>query len=124
MRKPRSALELTDQDAFVDGLESELQNFESIARPLRPTEGDLPALDCIEVAGFTLPLNGTFGGDHIIYIDFDRRCDLPARIQDAHARGRSDIATKLEENKTKAGILIADVAGHKMTDAFLAGMLH
>ena len=110
--------------AHADSLESELQNFESIAHPLRPTLVDLPDLDGIEVAGFTLPLNGSSGGDHIIYIDFDRRCDLPARIRDAQSRGRVDIATKLEENKTKAGILIADVAGHRVTDAFLAGMLH
>ncbi len=111
-------------ERLVDRLESELQNFESIARPLRPTLDDVPDLDGIEVAGITLPLNGNSGGDHIVYIDFGRRCDLPARIRDAQARGRVDIVTKLEENKKKAGILIADVAGHKITDAFLAGMLH
>lgn len=113
-----------DDETLADSLENELQNFESIAHPLRPTLDDLPDLDGIEVAGFTLPLNGNSGGDHVVYIDFDRRCDLPARIRVAQARGRVDIATKLEENKNKAGILIADVAGHRITDAFLAGMLH
>jgi hypothetical protein len=124
LRNSRSAMNRAEYETLLDSLESELRNFESIARPLKPTLADLPDLDGIEVAGFTLPLNGNSGGDHIVYIDFDRRCDLPARIRDAQARGRVDIAAKLEENKTKAGILIADVAGHKITDAFLAGMLH
>ena len=113
-----------DENDLLSGLTLELRNFESIALPLRPTESDLPVLEGIEVAGCSLPLNGKTGGDHILYVDFNRRCDLPERIRQAHLRGRADIVAKLEESKNKAGILIADVAGHKTTDFFLAGMLH
>jgi serine phosphatase RsbU (regulator of sigma subunit) len=120
----RSAARPVDEDSLLGALIRELENFESIALPLRPTESDLPTLAGIEVAGCTLPLNGSSGGDHILYVDFNRRCDLPERIRQAHVRGRADIVAKLEESKTKAGILIADVSGHKTTDFFLAGMLH
>jgi serine phosphatase RsbU (regulator of sigma subunit) len=113
-----------DEDSLLDSLADELQNFESISLPLRPTESDLPSLDGIEVAGCSLPLNGKTGGDHILYVDFNRRCDLPERIRQAQIHGKADIVAKLEESKKKAGILIADVAGHKTTDFFLAGMLH
>jgi serine phosphatase RsbU (regulator of sigma subunit) len=112
------------EDDLLDSLRGELLNFESIALPLRPTESDFPALEGIEVAGCSLPLNGKTGGDHVLYVDFNRRCDLPERIRQAQIRGRADIVAKLEESKKKAGILIADASGHKTTDFFLAGMLH
>lgn len=101
-----------------------MENFESIAAPLRPQLNELPDIDGIEVAGFSVPLDGVSGGDHIAYIDFNKRCDLPARIREAEISGRSDIVRNLQASSTKAGILIADVAGHRRTDAFLAGMLH
>ena len=105
-------------------LQDELSNFESIAKPLRPQLDELPKLAGIEVAGFSLPLDGVSGGDHIAYIDFAKRCDLPARIERARASGRLDIVHNLESIKDKAGILIVDVSGHRRTDAFLSGMLH
>lgn len=108
----------------LGALEREMDNFESIAEALRPQLGELPVLDGIEIAGFTLPLDGLSGGDHIAYIDFNKRCDLPARIREAESHGRSDIVKNLRASGTKAGILIADVSGHCRTDAFLAGMLH
>ncbi|HXV61492.1 MAG TPA: PP2C family protein-serine/threonine phosphatase [Vicinamibacteria bacterium] len=112
------------EKTLVESFAGELENFESIAAALRPMPNDLPTLEGIEVGGRTLALNGGSGGDHIVYIDFDRRCDLPERIRQANIRGRFDIMAKLEDCKKKAGILIADVSGHKTTDAFVAGMLH
>ena len=101
-----------------------MENFESIAAPLRPRLDELPDIDGIEVAGFSVPMDGMSGGDHIAYIDFNKRCDLPARIREAEIAGHSEIVRNLNASSTKAGILVADVAGHRRTDAFLAGMFH
>jgi serine phosphatase RsbU (regulator of sigma subunit) len=71
-----------------------------------------------------MPLNGTIGGDHLIYVDFKRRYDLEARIAKAHSDGRGELAAQLRQNRRRAGILVADVAGHRITDALVAAMLH
>jgi serine phosphatase RsbU (regulator of sigma subunit) len=69
-------------------------------------------------------LKGEFGGDHVVFLDFNRRYDLEARIKRAEAEGRREVAALLAQNRKRAGILIADVAGHRLTDAMVAAMLH
>ena len=64
------------------------------------------------------------GGDHIIYIDFNQRYDMPRRIAEAEAEGREHVAEHLRECCHRAGILLADVSGHKATDALIAAMMH
>jgi serine phosphatase RsbU (regulator of sigma subunit) len=105
-------------------LTRELHNFEQIAQYLLPQPGDLPRLAGIDVFGGTLALNGTIGGDHLIYVDFKQRFNLPARIEAAIARGRGDIADHLRRCQRMAGIVLIDVFGHHVTDALLAAMLH
>ena len=103
---------------------NELKNFQEIANHILPREDDIPVLDGIDVYGGTAPLNGVFGGDHIIYVDFKKRFDLHARIKQATAQKRLDIVENLERCQRKAGIVILDVAGHHATDVLLAAMLH
>jgi serine phosphatase RsbU (regulator of sigma subunit) len=105
-------------------LTDELENFEEIALRLKPEPGEIPKLPGIDVAGTIIPLAGPIGGDHIIYIDFKHRYDLDARIEKAQQKGQAQIAAKLEEMKQTAGVLLADVSGHRITDAVLAAMLH
>jgi serine phosphatase RsbU (regulator of sigma subunit) len=105
-------------------LTNELDNFEQIAQFLLPQPGDLPRLQGVDVFGGTLALNGTIGGDHLIYVDFKQRFNLPARIEDAVAQGRFDIAEQLQRCQRMAGIVLIDVSGHRVTDALLAAMLH
>jgi serine phosphatase RsbU (regulator of sigma subunit) len=105
-------------------LEDELQNFKQIARVIKPSAGEIPRLKGIDIAGLSLPLAGEFGGDHIVYVDFNRRYDLDGMIQRARAEGRDEVAARLAENKRRAGILLVDVAGHRLTDAMVAAMLH
>lgn len=105
-------------------LTDELENFEEIALRLKPAPGEIPKIPGIEVFGTTIPLAGVIGGDHIIYIDFKQRHDLDARIGRAQKRGLTEVAAKLEEMKSTAGVLVADVSGHRITDAVLAAMLH
>ncbi len=105
-------------------LQSELKNFQEIAQYIMPAPGEIPTLKGIEVYGGTIPLNGTVGGDHIIYIDFKKRYDLNARIRQASSEGRVEITNHLEWCKQKAGIAILDVSGHHATDGLLAAMMH
>lgn len=105
-------------------LADELGNFQEIARCLQPSPGEIPRLKGVEIAGQEIPLLDVIGGDHIIYVDFKQRYDLAARIADAEARGQWDIAHQLQLNFQRAGILVADVAGHRITDALVAAMLH
>lgn len=103
---------------------SELQNFQEIASYLKPRPGEIPSLPGIDVFGETIPLNGTVGGDHLIYLDFKKRYDLEARIARAKEGGRPEVAAKLAACARRAGIVLADVSGHQATDALLAAMLH
>ncbi len=105
-------------------LADELQNFQEIARFLNPSPGEVPRLPGIEICGFTLPLREVIGGDHILYIDFRRRYDLESRISEAEGAGRDDVVEHLKRLEHRAGILVADVSGHRMTDAMIAAMLH
>lgn len=102
----------------------ELDNFQDIMRYLKPEPGDLPELQGIDVYGESLPKNGIIGGDHIIYMDFKKRYDLGARIQEAERAGRKTVAENLRICQRKAGIALADVSGHQITDALVAAMLH
>jgi len=111
----------------VDALErltGELKNFQEIARNIMPAPGEVPTLQGIEVYGGTIPLNGTVGGDHIIYVDFKKRYDLQERIRQAASEGRMEVVAQLERCKRKAGIAILDVSGHHATDGLLAAMMH
>jgi serine phosphatase RsbU (regulator of sigma subunit) len=78
----------------------------------------------IDIFGRSFPLKGELGGDHLIFVDFARRYDLDRRIAEAVAAGLPAIASRLEANRSRVGVLVADVAGHSMTDALLAAMLH
>jgi serine phosphatase RsbU (regulator of sigma subunit) len=105
-------------------LTRELKNFEDIARYILPLPGEIPSLKGIDVYGGTIPLAGSIGGDHLIYVDFKKRYDLPARIRQAMADGKPEVAANLERCRNKAGIAVVDVSGHQVSDALLAAMLH
>jgi serine phosphatase RsbU (regulator of sigma subunit) len=119
-----------DNETFVpgnsEGLDSldELENFREIAFHFQPSPGDIPSLNGIEICGASLPLNDVVGGDHTIYLDYKKRYDLDARIQAAISEGDEERAEKLRRCYQKAGIVVADVSGHRLTDAFISAMLH
>ena len=101
----------------------ELENFLRIFRRIRPPDAET-VLGGIEIYGDTVFLNGDAGGDHIVYVDFATRYDLDRRIQVAETQGELAVARELAENRNRIGILVADVSGHSITDAMVAGMLH
>jgi serine phosphatase RsbU (regulator of sigma subunit) len=115
-----------DQDATtcrLAALEAELANFRSMMEGVHHIPENVSLPD-IEAAGETYPFNGVLGGDHIIFVDFKRRYNLDARIEAALEKGQDEVARRLRQNKDRVGILVADSAGHDMTDAVLAAMLH
>src|SRR5579862_6722357 len=108
----------------AEQLAREFENFEEIARGILPRPGSIPSLSGLEVYGKTLPLNGIAGGDHLIYVDFNKRHDMEARIKLAEEAGRPDIAANLDRCRRTAGVALIDVSGHQATDAMLAAMFH
>ncbi len=121
-----STADLTTTPAAVDDLRlaDELENFQEIAGVLKPSWGAIPELSGVDISAVSLPLQGTAGGDHVIFIDFNRRYDLPQRIEAALREGSEEVADRLRECRHRAGILLADVSGHRVTDALIAAMLH
>src|SRR5262245_34706854 len=113
-----------DGGTLLQQLTGELENFEDIARYLLPQPEDVPTLQGIDIYGSRLALNGVVGGDHLIYVDFQRRFDLDARISHAAGAGRTEVVDNLRRCQTMAGIVLVDVAGHRITDALVAAMLH
>jgi serine phosphatase RsbU (regulator of sigma subunit) len=113
-----------DRHTSQGKLTEELENFQQIALALNPSSGSVPRLEGVDIHGLSLPLSDQIGGDHLIYLDFNERYDLARRIQEAESGGRDDIAEHLRECRQRAGILVADVSGHRMTDALIAAMLH
>jgi len=105
-------------------LADELRNFKDVARFLRPSPGDLPRVDGLDLASLSLPLHDVVGGDHLVWVDFDRRYDLDARIAESDRRGQEAISRSLRRLRHRAGVLVADASGHRVTDALVAAMLH
>jgi serine phosphatase RsbU (regulator of sigma subunit) len=118
-RDPR-ALEAGD---VVDRLEGELDNFVNIFRRIRPPSPRI-SIGNIDIYGDTVFLNGSAGGDHIVYVDFQKRYDLDRRMELAARKGSNEVVRELAENRNRVGILLADVSGHSVTDALVAAMLH
>ena len=86
-------------------LQREIERFTEQIKYLIPSRSEIPKLKGIDIYGTTKYLNEVAGGDHIIFIDFNKRYDMEARIKNAKTK---NIKKNLEFNKTKAGILIAD----------------
>ena len=102
------------------GQEEELRNFKEIAVNLEPSSGEIPEVDGIDVFGISIPHSGEMGGDHIIYLDFKKRYDIDARITRALEKGQNEVAANLDKCRHRAGIALADVSGHQITDALLS----
>ena len=111
-------------DAWQAEIRAELANLEEIALATKPSPGDLPNLCGVDIDGVSLPLRQAIGGDHLIYLDFKQRYDLDRRILEAAEAGRERVVAGLRQCRQRAGVLVADVSGHKVTDTLVAAMLH
>lgn len=95
-----------------------------LAQRLMPAPGTIPQIPGVDIHGITIPFNGIAGGDLITYVNFKERYDLDVRIESALEQRQTSVAQALQRLKRKAGILLADVAGHDFADAAKALMLH
>lgn len=103
---------------------NEIDNFQKIAKNIKPHPGEIPSVQGLDIYGETISLLGEVCGDHIIYVDFAKRFNLDERIKYAELTNKLEVSNKLKELKNKSGILLADVSGHSITDALLNAMLH
>lgn len=111
-------------DSWQAEIRAEFANLEEIALATKPASGDLPELRGVDIDGISMPLRQAIGGDHLIYLDFKQRYDLERRIREAEAAGNERVVAGLRQSQQRAGVLVADVSGHKATDALVAAMLH
>lgn len=133
---------------FYDRIQHTLEQLNQRVKHIKPSPGETPEIKGIEICGETLPRQGTLGGDHIIYIDFNKRYNLSARIKKIESKWQEDIREfsreeiqsnlfiqkkkrekdriidALKKNRHRAGVLVADVKGHDESGSFIAGMLH
>lgn len=107
----------------LEQLQDEMRNFEGMLKEIHPSSGALPKIAGFDIFGMELPLIGGCGGDHIIFIDFERMFNLSRRIEQAN-RTHPEVADRLVQNRHRAGLLLADAAGHRCTDALHVAMLH
>lgn len=136
------------QCEFYNKIKHTLDELDKRVKHIKPPPGEIPKLKGIEISGETLPKEGTIGGDHIIYIDFNKRYNLDARVEMIEQRWQEEMAefseeeqqanryilkkkkekderiNSLNENRTRAGVLVADVKGHDQSGSFIVGMLH
>jgi len=102
-------------------LKSELKNLERKIRHIAPENKEIPNIKGFNIYGKTLPLYGFGGGDHLTYVDFKQRYVLGTRLKKSRSKR---VTEKLKFNRKRGGILISDVAGHDITDAYYASQLH
>lgn len=114
---------MTSQDPYALGNGHEMANLRSILGAVYAFP-DRFTLESIDIFGRSYPLHGELGGDHLIFVDFARRYDLDRRIAEAAAAGRVDVVGRLQRSRHRVGVMVADIAGHSITDALLAAMLH
>ena len=113
----------TPAEMSLATFDDEMENLRSIFAAVyaHPENCSLAGIDLF---GRSYPLTGVVGGDHLIVVDFAHRYDLDRRIAKALADGLPEVAARLETNRRRIGVLVADVSGHDMTDAVVAAMLH
>jgi serine phosphatase RsbU (regulator of sigma subunit) len=133
---------------YYDRLKQTLDELGKRVHQIQPPTGSIPEIDGIDICGNILPKEGSMGGDHIIYIDFNKRYNLEARIEAIENKWEEDIKEfspkemqnnrflrkkeeeknniikALKSNRNKAGVLVADIKGHDESASFIVGMLH
>jgi len=106
-------------------LDEELRmSAQYLSQRLMPAAGAIPHVPGIDIYGMTLPFNGIAGGDLVTYLNFQERYDLDVRVRRAVNQGQVGMAQRLKRLKREGGILVADVAGHDLTGAARALLLH
>ena len=102
------------KEVLIELIILEFNNLYNILSTIKPKPGSIPNIKGFDIYGASKP---NLGGDHIIYLDFEKRFNLEKRLE---RYGKE----KIMENQKKAGILVADVSGHSFSDSVLAAQFH
>ncbi|MCH7978030.1 MAG: serine/threonine-protein phosphatase [Acidobacteria bacterium] len=111
------------QDWPQEALVEEILHFQDVAALILPREENLPALGNIDFFAAIVPYKGFVCGDHLIVLNF-AEYNLQDKIARARETGNDLLAATLASNIDRFGILIADVAGHRISDSVTANYLH
>src|SRR5450756_598797 len=101
-----------------DELVDELLHFQEVASLALPRHDHLPKLPGIDYVVGIEPCKGCVGGDHIAIVNFEEY-NLKEKIVEAQKAGNATLAATLKHNLDSFGILVADAAGHMITDLSL-----
>lgn len=104
-------------------LVEELLHFQEVASLILPRKANLPRLPGIDYFAATEPYKGCVCGDHLIILNFDEY-NIRDKIRIAQESGNEALTARLSKNLDSFGILIADAAGHMITDNTTANYLH
>jgi len=104
-------------------LVEELNHFQSIASLVLYRPENFPLLKNIDYHVGIEPHLACVSGDHLIVVNFEEY-DLPELIRHAQEKGNVKLASTLAKNTDRFGILIADSAGHMITDHVNINYLH
>ena len=104
-------------------LVDELSHIQELASLILPRCEKFPSLGNIDYFAAIEPLKGSVSGDHLIILNF-AEYNLPEKITEAEAAGNPDLAAKLSTITDRFGILIADAAGHSISDSMTTTYLH
>lgn len=103
-------------------LAEEMAHFQEVASLALPNSYNFTKLPGIDYFVGITPYKGSVGGDHVAIVNFSEY-GLKKKIKDAYDAGREDLAKTLEKNLNRLGIMVADVAGHMLTDYVIANYL-
>src|SRR5450756_1604689 len=106
-----------------DELVDELLHFQEVASLALPRHDHLPKLPGIDYVVGIKACKGCVSGDHIAIVNFEEY-NLNEKIADARTAGNATLAATLERNLHCFGILVADAAGHMITDNTTINYLH
>jgi hypothetical protein len=106
-----------------DELVDELLHFQEVASLALPRHDHLPKLPGIDYVVGIEPCKGCVGGDHIAIVNFEEY-NLKEKIVEAQKAGDATLAATLKHNLDSFGILVADAAGHMITDNTTINYLH
>jgi len=104
-------------------LVDELLHFQEVASLILPRRHCFPRLPSIDYFATITPHKGCVGGDHMIILNFDEY-HIKERALAAQEAGNMTLAAALAKNFDRFGILIADAAGHRVTDNVTVNYLH
>lgn len=107
-------------------LEAELANVFDLGMRIAPRKEDMPRMQNIDIYGASVQVNGHSGGDHVMFVDFKRdpNIGLEHMIEIARKESSRDFVMKLESNRGKSAVIVADVSGHSATDVAISYALH